>query len=99
MLLGLALLNTLGCAADPCNTLCASVARRLDTCRAEWSATWEDLGATSRADLRQTCQSEWDITRGEIPTRQIPQAEDACEAATDDLSGASCDELRVLYLP
>lgn len=93
------LLLAFGCNADPCKTLCADVARELDGCRGEWGATWEDLGAVSRADLRQTCQDEWEITRGEIPTRQIPNAEDACDAATDDLAGASCDELRALYLP
>ena len=89
----------LACTTDPCTALCASVARRLDSCREEWGATWEDLGAVSRADLRLTCQDEWDITRGEIPTRQIPEAEDACDAATADLANATCDELRALYLP
>lgn len=93
------LMFALACSTDPCTSLCANVAKRLDGCRGEWGATWEDLGAVSRADLRQTCQDEWDITRGEIPTRQIPEAQDACDAATSDLANASCDELRALYLP
>lgn len=90
---------SLGCAADPCNALCSAVARRIDECRGEWGATWEDFGAGSRADLRQTCQDEWDVTRGDMPTRQIPEADDACTEATADLEAASCDELRALYLP
>lgn len=93
------LLYALGCASDPCKALCANVAKRLDGCREDWGASWEDLGAVSKADLRQTCQDEWGITRGAIPSRQIPEAEAACDAATDDLANASCDELRVLYLP
>jgi hypothetical protein len=88
-----------GCSVDPCNALCNTVVQRIDACRGEWGATWEDFDAASRADLRQTCQDEWDVTRGEIPTRQIPEADDACSAATDDLSAMNCDELRALYLP
>ena len=88
-----------GCSSDPCNALCNTVVQRIDGCRGEWGATWEDFDAVSRADLRQTCQDEWDVTRGEIPTRQIPEADDACSAATDDLAAVNCDELRALYLP
>lgn len=88
-----------GCKADHCQTLCASVARRLDACREEWGATWEDLGAVSRADLRQTCQDELDIERGDWPARQIPEADAQCEDAAADLAAVSCDGLRALYLP
>ncbi len=89
----------LACKPDPCDALCVSVARRLDGCRAEWGATWEDLGAKSKADMQRTCKDDLAIDRGGWPARQIPEADAECDGASADLSAASCDELRALYLP
>jgi hypothetical protein len=88
-----------GCGADTCETLCGRVATRLNQCLPEWSATWADLGASSRAAFRVQCTDEWSGTRADLELREIRLAEDACQDAIDELATIrDCDVLRVLYL-
>jgi hypothetical protein len=94
----LALPGLPACFADPCTTLCLDVALRLDDCRDAWGLTWQDLGASSRAGWRTDCQAAWDDARAGLEARQVPGAESTCEDAATTLDGATCDELRALYV-
>ena len=87
-----------GCGTDSCAALCTSVASRIDACRAEWGASWEDFGANSRREMRVDCQDEWDATRADLEAREIPAADDQCDDAQAELDSLGCDELRALYL-
>ncbi|MFZ5475977.1 MAG: hypothetical protein ACOZNI_04320 [Myxococcota bacterium] len=87
-----------GCGGDPCRDLCADVAGRIEECRGEWGASWEDFGADSRRAFRTDCQNEWDETRAELEAREVPAADEQCEDAVTTLAAMSCDEVRALYL-
>ncbi len=87
-----------GCASDPCASLCAELARELDTCHDVWGTTWEDLSAPSRAAWRADCQDDWAIVRADMEPRQVSAAEDACATTSDSLSEPSCEALRGVYL-
>ena len=90
----------LSCAPDPCSDACRLVARQLHRCMNNdgWSLTWQDLGATSRADFRENCQDAWDLAQADLETRQSDAADEACEVVSQDVTSLSCDELRALYV-
>ena len=86
------------CGADDCETLCSRAASRLTLCLADWSATWQDLGADSQRDWRVGCEDDWSATRADLEPREVQLAVDACSDTLTALSDMECDELRALYL-
>ncbi len=90
----------LSCAQDPCSQACAVVSRRLNRCMENegWSLTWQDLGATDRADFRDNCRDSWDLAQADLETRQSDAADEACEIVVADVPNLSCEELRALYV-
>ena len=88
-----------GCAADPCRTTCADLARSFGACLDGWGLTWEDLGATSRAEWRAECSADWESARAELEARQLDDAEGRCDEASATLAELDCAELWALYQP
>jgi hypothetical protein len=80
------------CGADACETLCYRTSLRLAACLGSWSATWEDLGADSRAEFRSQCENDWAQTRADLEPREVNLAVEML----NEMQG--CDELRALYL-
>ena len=92
------ILAILGCSADVCHTMCASVALKLEGCLEEWQADWEDFDVSSRLAFGDRCREEWDAERTTLEPRQFDAAIDECTQASEELDPMSCDELRALYL-
>ena len=86
-----------GC-GDRCQSLCVSVADRVQTCRPE-SITWADLGAKSRSDFVGACQVAWDRTRLSLSANDLRLALEDCQAANKEVDTLSCDEIIALYGP
>ena len=87
-----------GC-PDACEQACASSTARLAECLDDWSASWEDLGASSRQDFRQNCQNDWSLSSPSLESREQQPALAACQELEDELAAVSCDELEAIYLP
>ena len=95
-----------GCADDRCRALCADLSSQLGQCLPEWGADWEALGAASQSGWRVRCEDDWDVVRSDLEVREVPAAQDQCEAGLVELAelrtkenGAdTCDVLRALYL-
>ena len=92
-----------GCATDACETLCARVSNRLDTCMERWPVSFNELDADDRESFREACERQWGSIRSELEAREFDDAIDQCSESLDALERmrveeSSCDELRTLYL-
>ena len=99
LLLASLALGTAGCGADDCESLCVRTTARLALCLDQWSASWEDLGASSQRSFRRQCENDWAMTRADLEPREVRLALEACDDGVEmliDMEG--CDELRALYL-
>jgi hypothetical protein len=87
-----------GCGGDRCATLCRDVSSRLDECRSA-ALSWEDLGASGRADFSDQCRDDWDRERTELSTSHLSLSLTACADASDEVIDLSCEEITALYGP
>jgi hypothetical protein len=91
------------CDPDPCEELCRSTANRLTECMGDWSMTWDDFDASSKANFRLRCVNRWGEVRSNLESRELEDAREQCQEARQELiqrasEDAECDLLRAMYV-